>query len=82
MKKINGKKLFEKIQEKRENFYNPTFRNPLRMRNGLWIGFLIFSAIAALKLHTENRSRISWWTLHGRLLDCMERRTLKGVSLF
>ena len=48
MKKINGKKLFEKIQEKRENFYNPTFRNPLRMRNGLWIGFLIFSAIAAL----------------------------------
>lgn len=52
MKKNYGKKLYDRIQEKRKNFHNPTFRNPLRMRNGLWIGFLIFSAIAALLFWT------------------------------
>ena len=48
MKANRFKKLYGQIQEMRKNFRNPTFSHPWRMRNGLWIGFLIFSAIAAL----------------------------------
>ncbi len=41
-------KLCKKIQYLRKDFRNPTFSHPWQMRNGLWIGFLLFSAIAAL----------------------------------
>lgn len=46
MKKTRN--IYLKIQKTRENFYNPIWRRPMQLRNGLWIGFLIFSGIAAL----------------------------------
>lgn len=40
--------IYDKIQNMRENFHNPIWRRPMQLRNGLWMGFLIFSGIAAL----------------------------------
>ena len=69
------KNFYNRIQKKRETWRNPTFKNPWQMRNGLWVGFLFFSAIAALlfwvflymyfevhyrKQVTDNLSKIAW----------------------